>query len=198
MVGPEPTGAIAVLVGPRGERTFATQRGASTRLRPEDLQEEWFEGARLLHLPAYSLFVDPLARASRKAAELVRAQGGLVSVDLSSAAGIQEYGAPRMAYDLAVLRPELLFANQAEAATLGVPLEGLAKVPVVKLGAQGCRVFGRRVPAPVVEEVDGTGAGDAFAATFCTAYLDGATPLEAAGRAVVVAAVAVTRFGARP
>jgi ribokinase len=49
-----------------------------------------------------------------------------------------------------------------------------------------------------VEAVDATGAGDAFAAAFCSAYLDGATPLEATGRAVLVGAFAVTRTGARP
>jgi ribokinase len=97
-----------------------------------------------------------------------------------------------------MLQPELVFANEAEAAELGAPLEGMAKVPVVKLGTRGARVFGRRVPASKVEAVDATGAGDAFAAAFCSAYLDGATPLEAAGRAVLVGAFAVTRMGARP
>src|SRR5438445_2544317 len=52
----EPTGVIAVLVGPDGERTFARQAGASTRLRPEDLEPGWLEGVRLLHLPGYALY----------------------------------------------------------------------------------------------------------------------------------------------
>jgi len=198
VLGSDPTGAIAVLLGPTGRRTFATQRGASVGLRPEDLDPGWFEGAELLHLPAYSMFLEPLAAAGRRAVELARAAGSVLSVDLSSAAGLHEYGGARMAYDLARLQPELLFASEAEAAELGVPLEGLAKVPVLKLGARGCRIFGRRVPAPQVTEVDPNGAGDAFAAAFCAAYLDGATPLEAAGRAVLVGARAVTTAGARP
>src|SRR5437660_12821651 len=40
--GEEPTGAIAVLVGPGGERTFARQERAAVGLRPEELEEEWF------------------------------------------------------------------------------------------------------------------------------------------------------------
>jgi ribokinase len=196
--GPEPTGAIAVLVGKGGERSLARQRGAATSLRPQDLRAAWFDGVRLLHVPAYSLFREPLAASARHAMDLTRAGGGLISVDLSSAADLRAYGAARMAHDLARVRPELLFATEREMAELGAPLEGLARVPVVKLGARGCRVLGRSVPAPAVAEVDGTGAGDAFAAAFCVAYLDGATPPEAAGRAVLVAARAMTTVGARP
>jgi ribokinase len=83
-------------------------------------------------------------------------------------------------------------------ATIGVPAEHLAQVPVIKLGPAGCSVFGRVIPAPVVPSVDGTGAGDAFAAAFCAAWLHGATPVEAAERAVIVGSGAVTRSGARP
>ena len=198
VVGDDATGAIAVFVGPGGERTFATQQGASLGLRSEELQATWFDGADLLHVPAYALFTEPLATAARRAVELARAAGALISVDLSSAAGIRQFGAARLAYDLSTLRPELLFASEAEAREIDAPLEGMAKVPVVKLGARGCRVFGRRVPAPIVDAVDGNGAGDAFAAAFCSAYLDGASPLEAAGRAVLVGSQAATIRGARP
>jgi sugar/nucleoside kinase (ribokinase family) len=99
---------------------------------------------------------------------------------------------------LARLKPEVLFATQAESETLGVPLGQLAQVPIVKLGAEGCIVFGRTVAAPQVRVVDPTGAGDAFAAAFCTAWLGGAPPYESAERAVVVAADSTTRAGARP
>jgi ribokinase len=77
-------------------------------------------------------------------------------------------------------------------------MEELAKVPVLKLGAMGCRVSGQQIAAPQVREVDPTGAGDALAAAFCVSYLEGATPTAAAERAVVVASGAVTRAGARP
>jgi len=198
VISAEPTGTIAVLLGPAGERTFARQRGAGTGLRPDELREEWFRDAELLHVPAYALLVEPLGAAARRAIELVRAHGAPISIDLSSATDIEAYGGARLAYELAMLRPEVLFATEAEAAALGAPLEGLAKVPVLKLGARGVRVYGRLLPAPVVEVVDGNGAGDAFAAAFCAAYVDGATPLEAAGRAVLVSARAVRQSGARP
>jgi sugar/nucleoside kinase (ribokinase family) len=194
----EPTGAIAVLIAPDGRRTMATQRGASVGLSPEDIDEAWFDDARLLHVPAYSLFLEPLASATRAAIRMVREKKGMLAVDLSSAAGLRAYGPPRMAYVLARLAPEVLFATEKEADTLAVPLESLAQVPVLKRGALGCRVFGRDIGAPDVQTIDPTGAGDAFAAAFCVAWLRGATPVEAAESAVTAASRSVSLVGARP
>ena len=194
----EPTGAIAVLISPDGRRTMATQRGASIGLSPDDLEEAWFRDAKLLHVPAYSLFLEPIASAARAAIRVVRDAGGMVAVDLSSAAGLRAYGPARMSYVLARLAPEVLFATESEAATLGVPLENLAQVPVLKLGAAGCRVFGRTISAPAVAAVDATGAGDAFAAAFCSAWLRGAAPIEAAEHGVRAASESVQLAGARP
>jgi len=196
--GSDPTGVIAVLAGPDGERTMATMRGASVGLRAADLRSEWFAGADLLHLPAYSLFREPLAEAARRAADEVRAGGGMLSIDLSSVAGLLEYGPARMASDIDSLRPDMLFATAAEAETLAVSLDGVATHVVVKFGPAGCQVGSRRIVAPAVEVVDSTGAGDAFAAAFCASILHGATPVEAAERAVAVAAEAVGHAGARP
>jgi sugar/nucleoside kinase (ribokinase family) len=194
----EPTGAIAVIVGPDGQRTMATQRGASVGLGLDDLEETWFHDVHLIHVPAYSLFVEPLASATRWAIDIVRDRGGMLAMDLSSAAGLRQYGPARMAYMLAKLKPEVLFANEAEAATIGVPLEHLAQVPVLKLGPAGCAVFGRQIAAPKVDVVNPTGAGDAFAAAFCVAWLGGATPVEAGERAVTTASLCVSMAGARP
>lgn len=198
---PEPTGVIAVLVESGGKRTMATQRGASVGLRAEDLREEWFRDVRLIHVPAYSLFVEPIGSAARAAIDLVRRGGGLLSIDLSSAAGLREYGGSRMAGELARLRPDLLFATEPEAEALGVPMEGLerlAKVPVIKLGVAGCSVFGDVVPAPRGKGIDPTGAGDAFAASFCVSHLKGASDVDAARNAVKTASEAAAQVGARP
>jgi sugar/nucleoside kinase (ribokinase family) len=194
----EPTGIIAVLVGPDGERTMLTQHGAGIGLRPDDLREEWFAGVRLIHVPAYALFLEPLAASARAAIQFVRRAGGLLSMDLSSVAGLQEYGAARMSHDLAALKPDLLFASEAEFDVLGVPPERLAGIPVVKLGAAGARISDEMIHAPVVHVVDPTGAGDALAAAFCSSYLKGTSPIDAARYAVGVASDSVTRAGARP
>jgi sugar/nucleoside kinase (ribokinase family) len=196
--GDDPTGVIAVLVAPGGERTMATQRGASIGLRAEELDPGWFAGTTLLHLPAYSLFMEPLAGAAVAAARLARDQGAALAVDLSSATGLLEYGRERILADLDVLQPNFVFATAAEADVLGVPFGGLAEHTVLKLGDAGCQVGHRRITAPPVEVLDSTGAGDALAAAFCAEVLGGAGDVEAAERAVMVASGAVRVVGARP
>src|SRR4029079_4328804 len=81
------TGRIGVLVAPSGERSFVADRRAATRMAPEDLKPEWFDDLALIHLPAYSLLVEPLGSASARAVELARARSGgkvRISVDLAS------------------------------------------------------------------------------------------------------------------
>ncbi len=159
---------------------------------------EHIAGARLVHVEARTLLASPVSAFVRGAVDAARACGALVSVDLGDADWIRAYGPSRTAYQLAVLRPDILFASRAAAGELAVPLEGLASVPVLTLGAEGCSVHGRRLVAPRVDALDSSGAGDALAAAFCAAFVEGEAPVEAAGRAVLVAASAVTRMGARP
>ena len=115
-----------------------------------------------------------------------RLQGVVVSLDLGPADWIRTHGSSRTAYQVATIRPDILFAGEAAAAELAAPLEGLAAVPVLKLGSQGCSVYGRRLASPVADGLD----EDALAAAVCVAFVEGAAPVEAAGRAVLVAGTA--------
>lgn len=73
------------------------------------------------------------------------------------------------------------------------------RVLAVTEGAEGARVYWngdvRRFPAPVVTEVESTGAGDIFAACFFTRYHLTRDPWEAARFAVQLASFSVTRRG---
>jgi len=75
------------------------------------------------------------------------------------------------------------------------------KVPVIKLGAQGCLVLDDRGPRLVkgyeVEVVDTTGAGDAFAAGLAVRSAEGAPADQALAFANACGALACTKFGAQ-
>jgi len=140
-------------------------------------------GAALIYLSANLLLDSPRQAAFRETVEAARRDGALVALELDDAAWIRERGGPRTAYELAAVRPDILFVTEASAAELGVPLEGIASVPVVVSESGGCSVHGRRVPAAGTEQDRA-----ALAAAFCVAFVEGAAPVEAAGRAVLVAA----------
>ena len=78
-------------------------------------------------------------------------------------------------------------------------MASLTRVLVVTEADAGCVLYWhgdrRRFRAPKVEEVDATGAGDVFAASFFTRYFSTRDPWEAARFATLVASHSVTRTG---
>jgi sugar/nucleoside kinase (ribokinase family) len=179
--GPPPAGrngVVVSLVDLDGSRTMVSDRGVAPDLAPDELLIEWFEACDWLHLSGYSLMREPIGSAAERAAELARAAGGQVSVDLSSVNVIREFGADRLAGRFVRIRPDVVFGNEAEHAELSVPSDAR----VVKRGARGATIDGQDfLPAPG-EVLDTTGAGDALAA----GYLVGGPELamEAAARCV--------------
>ena len=165
LAGPEVaagTGTVVSLAQADGTRSMLSDRGVATTFAPSELDEAWLEGCDWLHLPAYSLAREPLRSTALAAARAVPR----VSVDLSSTAAIDEMGRETLLSLLAEVRPALVLASEAEAGLVG-PVEADT---VVVHAARGCVVRDRAgehahaaVPAEVV---DGTGAGDAFAAGF--------------------------------
>lgn len=84
--------------------------------------------------------------------------------------------------------------QRLRATTSGVVLVTLGARGVVAVTADGERHF----PAPVVNAVDTTAAGDTFVGALCAALVEGRTLEEAVGFAQAAAALSVTRFGAQP
>jgi sugar/nucleoside kinase (ribokinase family) len=190
------TGRIGVLVSADGERSFVADRGAADQLRAEDLRAAWFSGADALHLPVYSLLGEPLGDAGRRAIELARDAGALVSVDLASIGPLLADGRRSARTLIAEAAPDLLFATAAEAAALlgGRSVDGLlefAAAAVVKRGAKGATVLARvgtdstrfEVATQQVAAADTTGAGDAFDAGFLVGWF----AARAAGRSLPAA-----------
>jgi len=179
------TARIGMLVDLAGERSFVADRGAADLLAPDHLRPAWFRGAGVLHLPAYSLLGGSLGDAASRAVTLARDTGALVTVDLASAAPLLARGRETAQRLVAIVAPDIIFANTAEAAAfLGAgdlePLLRFAPIAIVKRGASGATLLARRSGAPPfrldiatrpLAAADTTGAGDAFDAGFLAAWL---------------------------
>jgi sugar/nucleoside kinase (ribokinase family) len=189
LAGPEVeagTGTVVSIATADGRRAMLTDRGVSPELRSDEVQPEWLAGCEHLHLPAYSLVVEPIRTAAVEAAGRVP----LVSIDLSSTTAIEAAGVQQFRALLGELQPDIVFANEAEAELLG---DFPARTLVVKRGAQGIQVrsngASNAYAAEPAEVVDTTGAGDALAAGFL---------LEGPALGLAAAARCVSTMGAMP
>ena len=96
------------------------------------------------------------------------------------------------------LEPDLLIVNRLEHEVVS-----RGKLVAVTYGAEGAALFEHgnevaRATPPRVEAVDGTAAGDAFAACLVVSILEGRERSEALRRACAAGALAASRFGAQP
>jgi ribokinase len=113
-------------------------------------------------------------------------------------------GADWLCVNAAPARPfevdaDLVVANRYELDLIGAQ-RGLV---ALTLGAQGAVLLEdgneiARAPAPKVNAVDGTAAGDAFAAALVVSLLEGRERAEALRRACAAGAIAASRRGAQP
>jgi ribokinase len=197
-IAERPTGIAYITVTPDGENSIIVSPGANTTLRPADL-DATLDGTKIM-VASMEIPLPTVERAVAAAAE----SGVRAVLNLSPAAKVSPDS-------LAAL--DVLLVNEHEAAwLLGTgrrPGENVRKLldlgpaaVVVTLGARGAVVVTRggvtAVPSPEVKVVDTTGAGDAFAGALAASLADGAGLVDAAHKAVKVAAVSVTRPGAQP
>jgi ribokinase len=199
------------------ERSMLCDHGANLLLSPSDVDLALTAPASHVHVSGYTLLDDASRPAGLRALAAASAQGVTTSVDAASAAPLRRVtGATFLDWIRGV---DILFANldearalldlnnaqsTSDAAVLAQALATYARRVVVKLGPDGAVMASQdgavlRVPAVAAESVvDPTGAGDAFAAGFLTAWLSGAdaqTALQAGARS---GAHAVAQLGGRP
>ena len=192
------TGTVVVLVEPDGERTMLPDRAACTELA--DVPDDWLDGVTWVHVPAYSLMGEPLATSVDSLVARCRRAGARLSVDASSVGALAGYGVAPFAAWVRAAGADVLLANADEAALLGLAAAGdgdggrPAARTIVKQGPGPVLVWTRgtdepqAVPVPPVARVrDTTGAGDAFAAGFLAASLDGAATVAAVEAGIALA-----------
>jgi sugar/nucleoside kinase (ribokinase family) len=199
------TSATVALVGADGTRTFLHVPGANGTLRAEELDADVLYSARALHgagqLVMPALDGEPFAALLAEA----RSRGLVTSLDtVFDASGRWERVLPSLPH-VDLFTPALAEAqgitgvDDAAAAAARLRARGVGAVAVT-LGAAGCYAsgpgFDGYVRAPAVEEVDGTGSGDAFAAGLLYGRLAGWSFERSVRFACAAGALATTAVGA--
>jgi sugar/nucleoside kinase (ribokinase family) len=204
------TGSIVVLIGPDGERTMITDRGANLRLRPADVPAALFDGVALLHLTGYSFFASAPREVALGLIAEARRLGVPFTIDPGSAAFLGQLAPGAFlswTKGAAVCFPNLdeaaVLTGAPDPATIAAFLTRHYHAAVIKLGAGGALVATEgtqpaRVAARAAVVRDTTGAGDALCAGFLAAWLAGEPPAAAAVAGVMAASRAVSALGGRP
>ena len=180
---PNRTGVTFVRVGLDGARSFLFNRhgGADFALSATDLEQlatPPLEGASWLHVMSSALVVEPLAGAARTVLAWAEQRGVPISLDLNVRAHLWA-DTGRMMDEVRRLASQavLIKASEEDLHALGwrrrsaglrslmVRDGGLGVLTLAERGAvAGVNDTEVSVPAPVVDVVDATGAGDAFVA----------------------------------
>jgi tagatose kinase len=214
VIGTETTGSAFVTYRDDGERDFVFNiaNSASARLSPEHVSEARLKDCAHFHVMGSSLFSASIIDAVKKAVRIVKAQGGTISFDPNVRKEMLNRPAMREALDhlldfADVFLPSghevtLLARATSEADAVGELLGRGVREIVVKRGKDGCSLYTREngadathLSAFVVEEIDPTGAGDCFGATYIACRMQGMDADRALRYACASGARAVTVTG---
>lgn len=187
------TGTVVALLDERGERTMFADRGASADL--ERIDPQWIAGTEVLHAAAYLLATEKGRDVLEDAIATARTFGARVTIDVAATTLIEAFGVDEFRRWIERIRPDIVFANEDEAAVLGLadidPPRGCAWIikhgpdpAVIAIGSDRYHQQARNI-GPVS---DTTGAGDAFAAGFLVSYREGADEVAATANGHRIAA----------
>lgn len=206
-----PTGSAFVRYRPDGSRDFVynIRHSASGAIAPTAAAAALVDGADHLHVMGSALSSPALAELIRSGVRSIRSRGGSISFDPNLRKEMLAAPGMRAALDEVLDQTDLflpsgdelfLFNDTAdEAVAVRALLARGIRTIVVKKGARGAECHESEgtwsAPAFPVEEVDPTGAGDTFGATFVTFWLRDFPPAEALRLANAAGALAVGRKG---
>lgn len=201
-----PTCMVVILLDAHGDRTMLPDRGANRAFGVDDVDLPALglpaDPTPHLHLSGYVLFDAGSRAAGLAALRQARELGWTTSVDPQSPALILREGVET--FLSWVDGVDLLLPNEEEVDCLGgVPaILQHARAVVATYGAAGARWVAadtdEHAAAPLVENVDATGCGDAFNAGLLSSWLRGDDHVEALRSGVLAGSSAAGRLGARP
>ncbi len=198
------TGVYTNLLQEVGERFYLSETTSPSRDFMPDLSA--ISDAKIVTLG--SLFIPPLLNVE-KALSIVKAaksSGAVICADVKQ----PEVENPLAYYDAVWPYVDFFFPNEIEGRQLtdethpdkmidAFLMHGI-KTVILKLGQEGCIVATKktrtRLPALKANVVDTTGAGDAFLAGFCTAYLANESVVDCCKFGSAVSAVVIEAVGA--
>lgn len=205
------TGSAFVRYRNDGGRDFVfnIKHSANGHISLTDAGRKVIGEASHLHVMGSSLVSPAIIEAVLYALGDIKSRGGTVSFDPNIRKEMLEFDGLRAALDTVLGQcdlflpsgPELmLFSSETDVETAMSDILTLGpKAIVLKQGSDGARFRDAAhdivVPAFAVEEIDPTGAGDAFGATFLAGWLSGVDPSENLRRANAGGALAVGRKG---
>jgi sugar/nucleoside kinase (ribokinase family) len=206
-----PTGTAFVRYRPDGDRDFVfnIRHSAAGALRLTPSGRAMLARTSHLHVMGSSVNSPAAAELILASVRAVKARGGTISFDPNIRKEIAAPEAIRTALrdilsaaDLFMPSGDELYGFTESGEQAGAVRELLARgigTIVVKKGAEGAALYAAgeciSVPAFAVEQIDPTGAGDCFAATFVHGWLAGRPPERTLTLANASGALAVTRRG---
>ena len=205
-----PTATCLVLISPDGQRTMQTYLGACVDFSPNDLDPAQIAAAEVIYLEGYLWDPEPAREAFLQASRIAHDAGRKVALSLSDPFCVDRHRDGFLTFiDEHV---DILFANEDEIKSLyqvddfdtaAAKIRGVVDVAVLTRSDEGSVVVTAdgavAVKAASIENlVDSTGAGDAYAAGFLTAYAQGRDLKTAAELGGLLAAVIIQQIGARP
>jgi sugar/nucleoside kinase (ribokinase family) len=205
------TGSAFVRYRADGSRAFVynIKHSASGAIALDDAARAVLNRSDHLHVMGTALFSPRIVEVVLGAAEAIKARGGTISFDPNLRPEILNLPGLRQACETLFRRCDVflpsgvelyLFTNAKEEKAAVSEILGSGVPAIVhKRGADGASFFDSatylRQPGFKVEEVDPTGAGDCFGATFVSCWLRNMPAARCLAYAAASGALAVTRQG---
>ncbi len=206
----QPTACCVVMTTPDAQRTMSTCLGISGSMSPEDIDETVISQSEIIYLEGYLWDRDEAKKAFKKAVRIARGTDGKVALSLSDSFCVKRHRAEFL--DLVENYIDILFANEEE-------IKSLFETSTLEKAISGCRktknicvltrsekgsiiIFKDKThmisPERNINVVDTTGAGDLYASGFLHGLIKG-LDLKSCGKiGSMIAAEAISHFGARP